>query len=125
MEMMEWIDSTLKAQSADPNIIWKATSQHYPLFGMFYADTEMALLHLMPKLKEHNYDVHFNGHEHQMNYAHAPDSIFNEPKIEQEAISFFDQIYDGVMDLLWKKNCKTGYEWFAQMPEEVEGSKKR
>jgi len=92
MDMMSWLDKTLKDQSADPDIIWKASSQHYPLFGMHYTDTEMIVTHLMPLLKEHGYDVYFNGHEHMMNYAHAPDSLFKESKAESEAISLWQRI---------------------------------
>ena len=92
---------------------------------MHYADTEMVLLHLLPKLKQHGYDVYFNGHEHMMNYAHAPDSIYDEPKIESEAISFFEKIYDVVFDRLLKKKCYNGYEWFAPMPESSGDAKRQ
>ena len=34
--MMQWLDKTNKRNLNDPSIIWKASSMHHPMFGMFY-----------------------------------------------------------------------------------------
>jgi len=62
------------------------------MFGMQTLDTEMVIVHHMPLLKKHGYDVFFAGHEHIMAYSHAPDSIFDESKTETEAIDIFNQL---------------------------------
>lgn len=115
-KMMVWLNSTLNEQSADPSIVWKASTQHYPLFGMHYDDTEDIITTLMPLLKEHEYDVYFNGHEHQMNYAHAPDKIFEETKIETEAIAWYEKLANLVINHQ-KKSCFANFEYFGKFPE--------
>ena len=115
---MTWLDKTLEAQSLDQDIIWKATSQHYPLFGMHYTDTESIVTQLMPLLKEHEYDVYFNGHEHMMNYAHAPDSIFTEPIIESEIISAY-QRFRNIFINKDKDNCFKNFEFFPNFNKEA------
>jgi hypothetical protein len=114
--MMEWLNVTLAEQSADPSIVWKASTQHYPLFGMHYDDTEDIITTLMPLLKEHNFDVYFNGHEHQMNYAFAPDKLFEETKKETETISFYEKLANLVINHM-KKSCFSNYEYFGKFPE--------
>jgi hypothetical protein len=69
---MSWINSTLADQSADPNIIWKSSYCHHPLYGEHYHDNTGLINMFLPLLEEHKYDVYFNGHEHMMNYAQIP-----------------------------------------------------
>jgi len=68
-KMMDWINETLTDQSADPNIIWKTTFMHHPMYGEHYHDNGGIINKFLPLIEQHNYDVYFNGHEHMMNYA--------------------------------------------------------
>jgi len=77
---------------------------------MHYSDTEEIVLHLMKKLRDNNYDVYLNGHEHMMNYAHAPDSIYKEPKVETEAVSIVEKVMN-----IWTRyegTCYKNMEYF-------------
>ena len=62
--MMKWIDETLEKQKNDSQIIWKATGMHHPMFGLHYQDYQTIIEDFLPKIKESNFDVFFNGHEH-------------------------------------------------------------
>ena len=42
------------------------------MFGLHYLDYGAIIEELLPLLKKYNYDVYFNGHEHQINYAWTP-----------------------------------------------------
>ena len=35
-EMIKWLDEKIAANEKDSDIIWKASSMHHPMFGMFY-----------------------------------------------------------------------------------------
>jgi len=70
--MMQWLEKTVTDQSADQDIVWKAIVQHYPMFGMHYDDIDLMVDNLLPMLRDYGFDVHFNGHEHMLNYAHTP-----------------------------------------------------
>jgi len=74
-EMMKWLDETMLRQSLNPEIIWKASSMHHPMFGVHYLDYDSIISDFLPRLKEANYDVYLNGHEHTMNYATTPHNL--------------------------------------------------
>lgn len=38
LEMQKWISETLSKWEGDSSIVWKATIQHHPIFGKWYAD---------------------------------------------------------------------------------------
>ena len=81
---------------------------------MHYDDTETIVTNLMPLLKQHNYDVYFNGHEHLLNYAHAPDDLFKEPTYETEIISWYEKIMNLIYDKD-KKTCHNNFEFFPNL----------
>ena len=45
---------------------------HHPMFALSYLDYQSIIVDFLPRMKEHNYDVFFAGHEHLMNYANIP-----------------------------------------------------
>jgi hypothetical protein len=97
--MMTWIRDTLQKQKADPNIIWKASSMHHPMFGLHYDDYETIIGDFLPLIQDAKYDVFFNGHEHLQNYAHHPyDGKFKEQ-------GPFEKTDDSCMDTI---------EWFPE-----------
>jgi len=55
----------------DKKVLWKAAVIHHPLWGNFYPDIDFANLvaNFLPLLKDHKFDLYFNGHEHIMSYS--------------------------------------------------------
>lgn len=47
---------------------------HHMMFGLWYPDYGTIIDDFLPLMKEYGYDIFFNGHEHQMNYAFTPAS---------------------------------------------------
>ena len=78
--MMNWIQQTLDKQSQDPNIIWKTSYDHHPLFGVDADDYREIIKDFLPGIQAHNYDIFFNGHEHMMTLSTAPVNGMNKPK---------------------------------------------
>jgi hypothetical protein len=67
--MMKWLDETMDKNSLDPNIIWKASSMHHPMFAVDIFDYDSIISDFLPRMKKHNFDVYFNGHEHASYYS--------------------------------------------------------
>lgn len=62
---------TMKEWDANPNIIWKAAVQHYPLWFVSGAAPKPGIDNIfLPLLREHNFDFHINGHEHLFAYSY-------------------------------------------------------
>lgn len=60
----------------DQDIVWKASVMHHMMFGLHYADYGVILDKFLPLIRKYNYDIYFNGHEHQMHYAYtSPEEI--------------------------------------------------
>ena len=70
--MYNWINETLSQWSKDPNIIWKASIQHHPMFSKWWADYLDITQNLMPMLMDYKVDFYLNGHEHDLTYAFYP-----------------------------------------------------
>lgn len=107
IEMMKWIAETLKKQSEDPDIIWKTSYDHHPLFGVDAVDSTEIFADFFPEIKKHGYDIYFNGHEHMMTLSSAPETeVAASPKesswLQQLAIMAFGN------------NCSYRGEYFPQ-----------
>lgn len=50
IEMMAWLNDTLKRQSEDPNIIWKTSYVHHTLYGAHYIDNPLIIEQYLPLL---------------------------------------------------------------------------
>jgi len=68
-DMMTWLDESMMKQNEDPNIIWKASGMHHPMFAVDIFDYDSIISDFLPRIKKHNYDVYFNGHEHASYYG--------------------------------------------------------
>ena len=68
----KWLDETLQAMAEDEKIVWRATVDHHPMFGLSIPDYETIIDHLLPGLRNANFDVYFTGHEHFVAYATTP-----------------------------------------------------
>ena len=66
------MDAVLARQANDSSLVWKATTLHHPTLGLFYPDSAQLANTFLGKLKDHKYDVYFNGHEHLLNHATIP-----------------------------------------------------
>lgn len=44
---------------------------HHMMFGLWYYDYGAIIEDFLPLMKN-GYDIFFNGHEHQLNYAYTP-----------------------------------------------------
>ena len=95
---MAWIRETLSKQQADEDLIWKVSSMHHPMFGLHIGDYKTIINDYLPLIQEANYDFYFNGHEHQLNYAHVP---YTSEYVEQ-----------GPLNL--ESGCKKSIEWFPE-----------
>jgi len=71
-----WIAQTLKEWETDTNIIWKASVQHYPLWTLWYAQSDFTKIsqNFLPLLIEYKFDLYLNGHEHLLAYAYIESS---------------------------------------------------
>ena len=58
----------MEMTNKDPDVIWRASVMHHPLFGL-PLDYQQIVSNYMPLMKSNNYDIMFNGHNNQMNYA--------------------------------------------------------
>lgn len=100
--MMKWLDFTNKRNQNDPDIIWKASSMHHPMFGMFYQDYEAIIADFLPRMQRNSQDVYFNGHEHLLNYANIPAQVdvnqFTTPAAEQRSKIADDDHFYGCQD---------------------------
>jgi hypothetical protein len=105
--MMAWIKDTLKAESADDKIIWKASAMHHPMFGLHYDDYQSIINDFLPLIKAANFDAFFNGHEHLQNYANTDSKQF-----------FTDFQLLGIDPKDQKSNCSSSAEWFPQHGKE-------
>ena len=76
-KMMSWLNETLKHQSQDDSIVWKASQMHHFMFGASNrADVDQIKEIFLPLIQEHGYDVFFNGHEHTQTYSFIdPESL--------------------------------------------------
>jgi hypothetical protein len=45
---------------------------HHPIFGLYYTDFTAIIEDFLPILKKYNFDIFFNGHEHNQSYANTP-----------------------------------------------------
>jgi|APCry1669189241_1035207.scaffolds.fasta_scaffold82383_2 hypothetical protein len=63
--MMKWLDIKLEEIKNDDKIIWRASGMHHCMFGLHYEDYQAIIDDFLPKINNSNFDVFFNGHEHQ------------------------------------------------------------
>ena len=63
---------TMKDWAQNPNIVWKATVQHYPIWFLNLDDTDYASISnvFLPILRKNKFDLYLNGHEHFIAYAY-------------------------------------------------------
>lgn len=69
---MSWINETMQALAKDEKVVWKATSDHHPMFALSIPDYETIIDHMLPNLRDFDFDVYFTGHEHFVAYANTP-----------------------------------------------------
>jgi hypothetical protein len=77
-----WINEVVKRWDNDPDIVWKATVLHHPMWGKWYPDYAPLVLNYLPILQEHKFDLYLNGHEHVISYAHYPYSQIPAPTFD-------------------------------------------
>jgi hypothetical protein len=70
---------TLQEWDANPNIIWRAAVQHYPMFPLHYDPTDFAAIvnYFLPILMAHKFDLYLCGHEHLLAYISVPYATYN------------------------------------------------
>jgi len=70
----DWILMTLEEWDANPNIIWRAAIQHYPMFPLSYSPSNFISIvnYFLPILMTHKFDLYLNGHEHLLAYISVP-----------------------------------------------------
>ena len=98
-KMMAWIKQELDAQSTRTDLVWKASAMHHPMFGAHFGDYKNIHEDFLPLIRQANFDVFFNGHEHLMNYA-------NYDYDETMANNWVDQTLHNDSD------CSSNNEWF-------------
>ena len=108
-DMMRWIKKTLHTQSRDPNIAWKVSFDHHPLYGIDNNDYSEIIHLFLPEIMEHKYDVFFNGHEHMTSYAQAPKKTKNGQDGQK---TWWDQMNNKV-----GATCDTNLEIFPNSQE--------
>jgi hypothetical protein len=77
----------------DDKIIWKASVMHHPLFGLHYTDFTAIIEDFLPLLKKYNFDVFFNGHEHNQSYANTPNNLTSPIKNKSTRLSIEDSCF--------------------------------
>ena len=112
-QMMDWIVEQMNDQSADPNIIWKASTMHHPMFAMHYADNQSIIKNFLPLAQKHGYDAYFCGHEHMQNYVQVPMTPTPDLFCPNEWLDWSAS----------DKNCHLNFEWFPQDGPEKETRK--
>jgi hypothetical protein len=87
----DWILQTLKEWDANPNIIWKAAIQHYPMYPLHYEPSDFVSIvnYFQPILMAHKFDLYLCGHEHLLAYAEIPyaasfQDVYHERKLQSE-----------------------------------------
>jgi hypothetical protein len=62
----------MKDWAQNPNIVWKATIQHYPIWFLNLDETDYASISnvFLPILRDNGFDLYLNGHEHFIAYAY-------------------------------------------------------
>jgi tartrate-resistant acid phosphatase type 5 len=69
-EQMAWFKQALAASKAQ----WKIVIGHHPIYsGGEHGDTPELIESILPLLKEHNVQVYFNGHDHDLQHLMAGD----------------------------------------------------
>lgn len=89
-KMLKEMRKAMKKQDKDDKLIWKGSVMHHMMFGLHYTDYGAIIDEFLPLMKKHNYDLFFNGHEHQMNYAYTPTDI------DLEYHKFQPEVYETV-----------------------------
>lgn len=107
-KQMAWIAKTIDEVKSDPSIKWKAITAHHPMFGIHEGDKMQMVDHLLPMMRQHEYDFYFTGHEHIMTYSQAPKQGKGEPK--RLAESWFNDLAAFIPNA----DCRTHYEWFPE-----------
>lgn len=72
---------TLQDWAQNDKIIWKASVQHYPIWFLNLNEIDYAGINdvYLPMLREYNFDLYLNGHEHFIAYAYLlKDTPLNE-----------------------------------------------
>jgi len=89
---------TLKEWNSNPNIIWKAAVQHYPIW--FVSSSEIAFTTIddifLPLLRQYKFDFHINGHEHLFSYSYLDNNTptMTSPKrLRQSPVCAYDAQY--------------------------------
>lgn len=81
--MVEWgntqydfIKMTMQEWSQNDKIIWRAAVQHYPIWFLNLKSTDYAGINsiYLPLLRQYNFDLYLNGHEHFIAYAYLLNS---------------------------------------------------
>jgi hypothetical protein len=70
----DWVIETLAAWDNNPQIIWRAAIQHYPMFPLWYPASDFAQIpnYFLPILQQHKFDLYLCGHEHILAYTAVP-----------------------------------------------------
>ncbi len=67
---MKWFKAALESSKAQ----WKIVIAHHPIYsGGEHGDTAELIESVLPLLKEHNVQVYFNGHDHDLQHLMAGD----------------------------------------------------
>ena len=69
MQQINWIKDVVAKWDKDPNILWRVSVQHHPLFGKWYTDFQPLTKNYLPILLKHNFDLYLNGHEHHLSHS--------------------------------------------------------
>lgn len=106
-QLVEWgntqydfIKMTMQEWASNDKIIWRASIQHYPVWFLNLDETAYAPINdvYLPLLRQYNFDLYLNGHEHLIAYAYLDNSTplsNNYPRNLQSS-----------------ENCASGIEYF-------------
>lgn len=81
----DWIKQTMEEWDKDPNMIWKLTALHHPLWGKWYIDYVPLVKNYLPLLMKHKFDVFLCGHEHTTVHAFYPYDQVSQHQIKEES----------------------------------------